>query len=364
VTPPAAGREPATTGLGPAAAALAHLRHLTPRDRYLLEILAQHLVLTAEQIARLCFEDPNTARKRLVLLTRRGILDRFRASVYPGSQAWRYTLGHVGASMLVARTDRPLPRPGAHAERILRLAQSPRLDHLLGVNDFFVSLIHQARTQPAHGYALVGWHNERWATAHCAGLARPDAMGTWAQRDPGTAPPHPAPAPLRAPSGPTGPSAQPAGPLARPITSAPASPGTRPRPRTSREITFFLEHDTGTEPLSRLLDKLPGYAEAARGDGPDHPVLFWLGSRRREAILQDRLSRTRTTLKIATATRQYADETGTGPAGALWWIPGQHQRLQLIDLPTAYARTSTTGTAIRPSAGPSSGPDPAAGRVA
>jgi Replication-relaxation len=69
------------------------LRELTDRDRYLLAVLAEHQVLTADQIGRLKFTDAYTDRKRLVLLTRRGILDRFRDAVRPGSQPGRYTLG-------------------------------------------------------------------------------------------------------------------------------------------------------------------------------------------------------------------------------------------------------------------------------
>jgi Replication-relaxation len=268
-----------------ARAAVEALRELTDRDRYLLAVLAEHQVLTADQIARLKFTDANTARKRLVLLTRRGILDRFRDAVRPGSQPWRYTLGALGAAIVAAGRAQPAPRPAAHAERVLRLARSPRLGHLLGANEFFVALAQHARHDRA--YALRWWLNETRATAACAGLARPDGLGVWAHH-------------------------QPDGAL--------------------REVAFFLEHDEGTEPIARLVAKLPGYAEAALGDGPDHPVLFWLPSTARETHLHAALARHPSPVRLATATRQHIDAAGLDPAGPVWLIPGHTTRRHLIDL--------------------------------
>lgn len=62
-----------------------------------------------------------------------------------------------------------------------------------------------------------------------------------------------------------------------------------PRPqlgsRICRTVDFFLEYDTGTEPLPRLIDKLSGYASLATAGGPAGPVLFQLPGARREAGL-------------------------------------------------------------------------------
>lgn len=267
--------------------ALEQLRQLTPRDMDLLDILTKHWVLTAEQISRIAFTDVNTARKRLVLLHRRRILDRFRHGIRPGSEAWRYTLGPLGAVIMAARHGQSTPRPATHAERVLRLAESPRLEHLLGINEFFVSLIEHARTDAR--YSLRWWANEKEATAECAGLARPDGAGTWT-RDLAGGHVH--------------------------------------------ELTFFLEHDTGTESLARLTAKLPGYAEARLGGGPDCPVLFWLPSHRREANLQHMLRQRPTPVPVATAVRD-----GTNPAGDVWLIPGGMRRLHLVDLADALAAT-------------------------
>ncbi|HEY6798921.1 MAG TPA: replication-relaxation family protein, partial [Kineosporiaceae bacterium] len=241
---------------------------------------------------RLKFTDANTARKRLVLLHRRKILDRFRDGVRPGSEAWRYTLGPVGAVIVAATRGTSTPRPAAHADRVLRLARSPRLHHLLGINEFFVALAATAHRDP--GYALTWWLNEKRATAVCAGAAHPDGLGTW----------------------------------------------THHRPRQhggERSVTFFLEHDTGTESLHRLVAKLPGYAEARLADGPDHPVLFWLPSAEREEHLHRLLERARPTVMVATAVHgarplHQPVPSGADPAGPVWRIPGLPGRHPLIDL--------------------------------
>jgi hypothetical protein len=289
---------PATSASAGAAAAVAALTRLTDRDRYLLQVLAEHRVLTADQIARLKFTDPNTARKRLVLLTRRGILDRFRDGVRPGSQAWRYTLGPLGAAIVAAEHAWPAPRPAAHAQQVLRLARSPRLAHLLGVNEFFVALAAHARRNP--GYALRWWLNEARATAACAALAHPDGLGVWTHHDP------------------------------RGVV---------------REAAFFVEHDEGTEPIPRLLAKLAGYAEARLGGGPAHPVLFWLPTAAREAHLHAAIRDQPSSVPVATATRQHADAEGTGPAGPVWLTPGQATRRRLIDLGLRVAPVATAAAA-------------------
>jgi hypothetical protein len=270
------------------------LRELTKRDLLLLRILHEHQVLTAEQIARLSFPSLDRAQQRLRQLTTRTVLDRFRTAVRPGSQAWRYTLGPIGEAIIAADYDRPAPRPAVHTDRVLRLARSPRLEHLLGINDFFITLAHDARQHPDH--ALRWWLNEHRATDLCVGLARPDGFGTWTEHTP---------------SG-------------------------------TREMSFFLEHDTGTErPLTRLADKLPGYAEARLGGGPDHPVLFWLPSRRRETHLHDVLAQTTTPVRVATATQ----DGDTSPAERAWLIPGERTRRRLIDLADPATTTSTHGRA-------------------
>ena len=303
--PASGGRNPrgqaaaTTRPTASASAAVAILRTLTDRDRYLLDVLAEHQVLTADQITRLKYNDANTARKRLVLLTRRGVLDRFRDGVRPGSQAWRYALGPLGAVIVAAEHARPAPRPAAHAERVLRLARSPRLNHLLGVNDFFVALAHHARRDPA--YRLRWWLNEARATGVCAGLAHPDGLGLWTR-----------------------------------ISNAnrgQGDDGDEPGSGGVWEVAFFVEHDEGSEPIWRVAAKLAGYAEASLGGGPDRPVLFWLSTAARETHLHGLLARAASPIQVATANREHAVATGLGPAGPVWLAPGAASRCRLIDLP-------------------------------
>jgi hypothetical protein len=94
-------------------------------------------------------------------------------------------------------------------------------------------------------------------------------------------------------------------------------------------IGIFLEFDTGTEDLTRLVRKIDAYDQLAADGGPAYPVLFWLHSPTRELHLHDALHARarRSAAPAATAVR------GTrGPADAVWTLDGQH-RLPLIELP-------------------------------
>jgi hypothetical protein len=195
------------------------LRLLTERDRYVLGLLAEHQVLTTDHLTALAFPSRDRAQQRLRILTRRDVIARFRPCVRPGSAEWHYVLGQVGAAIVAASRGVSPPRPAAHAARILRLAESPRLGHLLGVNGFFAALAHHARTGPAA--RLDAWWPETRATKACGTLARPDGLGAWREH--------------------------------------------------GRQVCFFLEYDTGTETLDRLTAKLGGYRDVTEAGGPAYP---------------------------------------------------------------------------------------------
>ena len=197
------------------------LAHVTDRDRYLVRLVGEHRVLTTEQLAALGFGNLTTARHRLGVLTRLGVLRRFRPHREQGSAPWHYLLGPVGAALLGAedRDDRRWA-PRVRTDRQLALERSQRLSHLTGANWFFVALAARART--AGGGELRLWLGEAEAASYhdvfvsalSRGLGpRPDGLGSWAE--------------------------------------------------DGREVTFFLEHDTGTEHLPRLEGKLPRYARLA-----------------------------------------------------------------------------------------------------
>lgn len=264
--------------------ALVLLGRLTRRDRHLLELLAEHQVLTTEQIAALLFPSLDAARHRLVTLWRYHALERFRRPGLDGRMTgWRYTLGPAGATVLAHMRATDSPRPNRVRARAARLAAHPHLDHLLGAHDVVIALARHAHRHP--DYQLAAWFGEASATAACGRLARPDALGVWTHH-------------------------------------------------TSR-VVFCLEHDTGTEPLTRVAAKLTGYADLAdaggphltsnpNGEDPGHvgpfTVLIHLHSPAREAALHRLLATNPHTPRrgecwqLATSHTDHPD----GPAGPAW----------------------------------------------
>jgi hypothetical protein len=189
--------------------------HLTERDRCLVRLVGEHRVLTTGQLCAIGFENIVTARHRLGVLARIGVLRRFRPHPETGSAPWHYLLGPVGAALLGAE-DRDEKKwvPQVRADRQLALERSQRLSHMTGWNWFFVALAAHAR---AGGGELREWLNEIQAASRYQDrvfvapgdwdrLPNPDGLGTWAE--------------------------------------------------AGREVTFLLEYDTGTENPSRLAGKL------------------------------------------------------------------------------------------------------------
>ena len=76
--------------------------HLTDRDRHLVRMVAEHRVLTTDQLCALGFDNIITARHRLGVLVKIGVLRRFRPRREVGSAPWHYLLGPVGAALLGA----------------------------------------------------------------------------------------------------------------------------------------------------------------------------------------------------------------------------------------------------------------------
>jgi hypothetical protein len=261
---------------------LALLRRLTLRDRQLLTWLAEHYVLSADQITQALFTSPRSARLRLATLHAIDAVHRF-VDVTTGDNQHLYTLGPLG--MLVNPTTYTDParadaRPARSSiERTERTVGSPKLRHLLGTNQLFVDLIAHSRTDPQT--RLVRWWSEQHATAAyaIAGI-RPDGHGIW----------HAA----------------------------------------GREVGFFLEHDNATEPLPTVLRKLRAYERLAEF-GPRYPVLLRVPSHRREAHLLDALTGVPTVMPVATGLHH---EHPAGPAWTLASDPGP--RRWLHELPTDH----------------------------
>ncbi|GAA3943254.1 replication-relaxation family protein [Actinoplanes auranticolor] len=259
---------------------LAIYPHITSRDRLLLQLLDDHRVLTTGQIHRMLFSARRTCQLRLAELAALGLLERFRFSRGGGgSQPWHWTLGHHGHRFQAAAHQRPEPTARASNQTVQRLSANPHLAHLVLTNEFFVRLAGYARR---HDDArLDRWWSEQVTTKQYRTITA-DGHGLW---------------------------------TANGVT-----------------VGFFLEADTGSEPLGRLVAKLDRYAKLIRRGGPRYPVLFWLGSQQREEHLHRLLHGQHTTVGVATAI--HASE----PADAVWLARGATGRVPLAGLPSDHGQ--------------------------
>lgn len=256
--------------------------YLTSRDRSLVRAVGEHRVLTTAQLAALGFGSVITARHRLTVLARIGVLRRFRPHREIGSAPWHYLLGPVGAALLGAE-DRDDKKwlTAVRADRQLALAHSQRLAHITGVNWFFTALAAHAR-QSGGGAELREWLNETataaWllARVHVVtyprdGLPHPDSVGTWAEH--------------------------------------------------GQQATFLLEYDTGSEHLPQLTGKLTAYgrlAQAMAETGHVCPLLlFCFLTVRREQAARRALAGCYDTPALRMATTTLNPEH-TSPAGPVW----------------------------------------------
>ena len=298
--PAAFVRDPAPAARRAALAELA--ARLTTRDRWLLHALRENQTLTGPQIARIAFDHPRVANKRLKVLTEDlRVIDRFRPLRAIGSAPEHYVLGAYGAQVLAAEAGVTIKQLGYHRSRALAVAHSPRLNHVVGVAEVYSHLAAASRaTTDAQG-ALVSWWSELTCFHLYGDLARPDAFGRW---------------------------------------QAPAPRG------TVRPAEFFLEYDTGSENLDRVVGKLDGYARLASVTGIDTPVLFWLQSPLRERALHRLLALDPPAVPVATATPAATEDTT--PAGPVWELAARRaaRRLHLSEL-SAYCAGAGHASADR-----------------
>ena len=273
---------------------------LTARDRWLLRMIAEHRVLTTAQVTQLAFGTTRAATARMTTLYQYRAVDRFRPLAPAGSSPLHFILDEAGAMLLAAEDGITAADLGYRRDRSMAIALSPRLAHDTGANGIFTHLAATARASSGR-QALECWWGERRCAATWGGDARPDGYGRWTEQLPG---------------------------------------------RLACTVDFFLEYDTGTEPLSRVVAKLAGYAALAARTGITTPVLFWLRSPSREAALHARLAgppppgiRDAASaaqipgVPVATATPGTSPQ---GPAGAAWLpagIPGPRLRLAQLAPP-------------------------------
>jgi hypothetical protein len=277
---------------------------LTERDRVLLAWLYDHGVLTSFQVADALFSSLDFCQRRLRKLTRLGLVARFRPHKPDGgSYPYHYVIDQLGAEVVAAgRGERPPRRDHARTER-RRWTSAHALAHRLGVNQFFIDLAGHARSHP--DTELRRWWPES-ACRRSGAFTRPD--------DPG---------------------------LVRAYQPRVRPDGHGVWCERGMEVPFFVEYDTGTEPLGSLVDKLAGYGDLAATIGRVWPVLFWLHSTARERNLLRLLAEERLAVPVATGARDYASQAGLSPAQEVWTtVNVDGRRLRLIDLTSFVIDTS------------------------
>ncbi|WP_433657959.1 replication-relaxation family protein [Nocardia sp. CA-128927] len=289
---------------------------LTDRDRWLLRMLAEHRVLTSQQINELAFTCERVGRRRLLELYRYGVIDRFTPQRAIGGPApAHYVLDTGGAAVLAAEHGIEVRELRWRRDRSIGIAVSMRLAHTIGVNEWFISLA----THNFHHDTDTGTLSTWWSQTRCkrlyGDLTEPDGYGRWN--------------------------------------------------RNQARLDFFLEFDLATEKLDKVANKLKGYADLASSTGILTPVLFWLPTARREANARRALRDAASALDdpgavpIATAAADLLDPTSPHPSAAdRVWLPlhasGTTGRVELHKLTDAWPRVtappeqSTDDTAVDP----------------
>ncbi|WP_158578406.1 replication-relaxation family protein [Spongiactinospora rosea] len=241
---------------------------LTERDRHLIRRIGEYRVLTSPQVTEMFFGTDDAARRRLLTLTRMGVLERFRPNLPPamGTAPYHYVIGETAAAVLASEDGVDLADYGYRRDRVLSIAFSQKLAHTVGTNGFAASLYGSARRDP--DAEVLTWWPEARCAAEWGHTVRPDAYCRWRQGD--------------------------------------------------NIMDFFLEYDTGTEPLDRVVRKLDRYAALTEATRIVTPVLFWVQGERREINLRKKLKHHPAHMFVPIATAYPAVLDSEGPAGRRW----------------------------------------------
>ncbi|MDT4993909.1 MAG: hypothetical protein QOH97_3801 [Actinoplanes sp.] len=257
---------------------------LRPRDYTIAHLLDQHIVLTTTQLAHVFFDSPITCQHRLHALRRLRFIDRFVRNRPGTPRPLCWVSGPLSARYVALSGDNTPPTLKALRERQDRIFSSPRLDHLLGINEFFIQLLVHARHNPQT--RLARWWSERDTSAAYGRRIHPDGHGVWVDR--------------------------------------------------GQTVGFFVELDRGSEPLGTLVGKFASHRRLRSDGGPSYPVLFVLPSRTREQNLHRRFAEGMDAGVVVATT---SPESGTDPAGAVWRLVGNgRHRLTLADLNSSHGQ--------------------------
>ena len=289
----ASNRSPANAGRPRRGADITN--RITARDATMLRLIAEHRVLTSGQLTAALFAEPGKARARIGILRAAGLVETFRPPAVRNPPL--YCVATAKAVKLLGPTGDTavaMPPTGPKAAATAA-ALRPDLEHLRGVNEFFCRLLAAARTRDQA--ALEVWRSE-WATAKLfPARVRPDGFGRWRDGE--------------------------------------------------AWCEFFLEYDTGTEPLHRLAAKLAGYADLLRTADTCTPVLFWLRTPGREQHLHALLADLDLDDVVCVATATGDPATADIP-GCVWQPTFTASRLSLASL--GQAACGHLGVPHRPNA--------------
>ncbi|WP_078856378.1 replication-relaxation family protein [Streptomyces sp. NBRC 109706] len=239
---------------------------MTPRDMWLLEMLHEHRVLTSHHITALWNTSHRVTNRRLRQLHQLHVLDSFRPLTPQGSAPEHYTLGPTGATLLAAHWATETKHLAWRKDTCTRTAFSPTLEHDLATTTHLVTLAATHHHEPHDELTL--WISARSTTRLWGDHARPDAYAHWHHHD--------------------------------------------------HVLPFFLEHDTGTEPLHRVEAKLAGYATLATTTNTTTPLLIHTSTPTRERHLRQRLAPIAAQENLPIATAHTSDD----------WLPLQPSTTQ------------------------------------
>lgn len=251
---------------------------LTQRDRDVCNDVYDHKVLTSTQLQQLHFPHPRVGNRRLLKLFEHQVLDRFRPREPVGSAPFHYILGELGAYVIAGERGLDAKKLKDRRRGDLRLAFSPRLRHIVEVNEFFTRLIVAARRSGDHDVAR--WWSEGRCAAECRDVVRPDGLGEIV--------------------------------------------------RGAESTSFFLELDRGTERGRRLPDKMRAYAWFTHmNPALASAVLFLFPTAERERMAREKLD---PLYEVCVATGS-ADVFSSDPLGSIWLPMECERRSTILDLP-------------------------------
>jgi hypothetical protein len=261
---------------------LSLMTRLTERDMAIISDVYDHQTLTTPQIARLHFPDADArrARRRLLVLFRYGVLDRFRRHTARGRLPDHWILAATGAELLAHHREVLVSDLGFDQDQAVRLGYSMQLGHVLGLAESFVRFAEVGRStgNPAR------WYGERDCARRWGAHVRPDGYVRWEQEE--------------------------------------------------SVLHAFFEYDTGSESLAKVRRKMIGYANLARHSGVPSVVLFAVHSEQRAKHLEPKLAKD-VSDSVGAYLATHARLAVQGPDRAVWrpvGCPDARDLLRLVDI--------------------------------